>query len=131
MGIRVHFLLSGLIDQYLIVIRMAHTEEQVQINVIPPDKAKIRKLWTVAGILLFVTIIEFIIAFTLDAGVSKTTIFILLTIVKAAYIVGEFMHLKYEVKVLFWSIMIPLVFIIWMLVAFIYEGFAIAEALGN
>jgi|SRR5690606_24923331 cytochrome c oxidase subunit 4 len=110
---------------------MAHTEEQVQINVIPPDKAKIRKLWTVAGILLFVTIIEFIIAFTLDAGVSKTTIFILLTIVKAAYIVGEFMHLKYEVKVLFWSIMIPLVFIIWMLVAFIYEGFAIAEALGN
>lgn len=110
---------------------MAHTEEEVQINVIPPDKAKIRRLWTVAGILLFVTIIEFIIAFTMDAGVSKTTIFILLTIVKAAYIVGEFMHLKYEVKVLFWSIMVPLVFIIWMLVAFIYEGFAIAGALGN
>jgi cytochrome c oxidase subunit IV len=110
---------------------MAHTEEQVHVNVIPPDKAKIKKLWTVAGILLFVTIIEFIIAFTMDAGVSKTTIFILLTIVKAAYIVGEFMHLKYEVKVLFWSIMIPLIFIIWMLVAFIYEGFAIAGALGN
>ncbi len=110
---------------------MAHTEEEVQINVIPPDKAKIKKLWTVAGILLFVTIIEFVIAFTMDAGVSKTTIFILLTIVKAAYIVGEFMHLKYEVKVLFWSIMVPLVFIIWMLVAFIYEGFAIAGALGN
>jgi cytochrome c oxidase subunit IV len=33
--------------------------------------------------------------------------------------------LRYEVKVLLWSILIPLVFIIWMLVAFLYEGFAI------
>jgi cytochrome c oxidase subunit IV len=104
---------------------MDHSEETVKVNVLPPDKAKIKKLWTVAGILLAVTIVEFIIAFTMDHGVGKTTIFILLTIVKAAYIVGEFMHLRYEVKVLLWSILIPLVFIIWMLVAFLYEGFAI------
>jgi cytochrome c oxidase subunit IV len=103
---------------------MDHSEE-VKVNVLPPDKAKIKKLWTVAGILLAVTIVEFIIAFTMHHGPSKTTIFILLTIVKAAYIVGEFMHLRYEVKVLLWSILIPLVFIIWMLVAFLYEGFAI------
>ena len=108
---------------------MAHSEETVQINVLPPNKEKIRKLWTVAGILLLVTVIEFIIAFTIDAGTLKTTTFILLTIVKAAYSVGEFMHLRYEVKVLFWSIMIPLVFIVWMLVAFLYEGFSIAGAL--
>ena len=108
---------------------MAHSEETVQINVLPPNKEKIRKLWTVAGILLLVTVIEFIIAFTIDAGTLKTTTFILLTIVKAAYIVGEFMHLRYEVKVLFWSIMIPLVFIVWMLVAFLYEGFSFAGAL--
>jgi cytochrome c oxidase subunit IV len=106
---------------------MAHSEETVQVKVLPPDKAKIRKLWTVAGILLLVTIVEFIIAFTVDAGVLKTTTFILLTIVKAAYIVGEFMHLRYEVKVLFWSILIPTVFIIWMLVAFIYEGMSIGS----
>jgi cytochrome c oxidase subunit IV len=104
---------------------MAHSEETIHVNVLPRDKAKIKKLWTVAGILLAVTIFEFVIAFTMDAGVSKTTIFILLTIVKAAYIVGEFMHLRYEVKLLFWSILIPIVFIIWMLVAFIYEGFSI------
>lgn len=104
---------------------MAHSEETVHVKVLPPNKEKIKKLWTVAGILLAVTLVEFIIAFTMDAGVSKTTIFILLTIVKAAYIVGEFMHLRYEVKVLFWSILIPMVFIIWMLVAFVYEGFSI------
>jgi len=101
---------------------MASHSEDVVVNVIPPDKAKIAKLWKTAGILLAITIVEFIIAFLFDAGAAKTTVFILLTIVKAAYIVGEFMHLRYEAKVLLWSILIPLVFVVWMLVAFLYEG---------
>ena len=66
--------------------------------------------------------IEFAFAFTLDHGPLKTSIFVLLTIVKAGYIVGEFMHLRHEVKVLFWSVLIPMIFIVWMLVAFVYEG---------
>src|SRR5690606_20801389 len=105
--------------------------ETSTVKVLPPDKAKIKKLWTVAGILLVVTIIEFIIAFTVDAGVFKTTTFILLTIVKAAYIVGEFMHLRYETKVLYWSILVPLIFIIWLLVALVYEGFSIFDGRFN
>ena len=105
---------------------MAHAQEP-QVTVIPPDKEKIKKLWTVAGILLFVTIIEFIIAFTMGHGTLKTAIFVGLTIVKAAYIVGEFMHLRYEVKVLLWSILIPIIFVVWMLVAFVYEGMKFSE----
>jgi hypothetical protein len=35
------------------------------------------------------------------------------------------MHLRHEAKVLIWSILIPMVFVIWMLVAFVYEGMAI------
>ncbi len=101
---------------------MAHHSHEPQVTVLPPDKAKIKKLWTVAGILGAVTAVEFIIAFTMPAGVAKTTLFVILTIVKAGYIVGEFMHLRYEVKVLFWAIMVPILFIIWMLVAFVYEG---------
>lgn len=104
---------------------MAHSEENVQVTVLPPDKAKIKKLWTVAGILAIVTAVEFVIAFGMDHGPLKTSIFIGLTIVKAGYIVGEFMHLRYEVKVLFWSVLIPMIFVIWMLVAFVYEGIAI------
>lgn len=107
---------------------MDQHEEHSHVTVLPPDKAKIKKLWTVAGILGLITAIEFIIAFTLHSGHMKTTIFVLLTIVKAAYIVGEFMHLRYEVKVLIWSILIPMVFVAWMLVAFIYEGMAISVA---
>lgn len=104
---------------------MAHSEENVQVTVLPPDRAKIKKLWTVAGILGIVTAVEFVIAFAMDHGPLKTSIFIGLTIVKAGYIVGEFMHLRYEVKVLFWSVLIPMIFVIWMLVAFVYEGIAI------
>lgn len=105
---------------------MAHAEEHAQVTVIPPNKEKIKKLWTVAGILGAVTALEFLIAFTMHHGPLKTSIFIGLTIVKAAYIVGEFMHLRYEVKVLFWSILIPMIFVVWMLVAFVYEGIAIS-----
>jgi cytochrome c oxidase subunit IV len=107
---------------------MAHSEEHARtVTVIPPDKEKIKKLWTVAGILLAITIVEFAIAFLVphEYEASRVTVFVLLTIVKAAYIVGEFMHLRHEAKVLIWSILIPLVFIIWMLVAFVYEGMAI------
>lgn len=108
---------------------MAHAEETVQINVLPPDKAKIKKLWMTALILLVITIIEFAIAFGVAHEWKEVRVwtFILLTIVKAGFIVGEFMHLRYEAKVLFWSILIPLVFIVWMLVVFIYEGGAIFD----
>ncbi len=105
-----------------------HTEETSHVQVIPADKDKIKKIWVTAGILAAVTAVEFIFAFTMAAGTLRTSIFVGLTIVKAAYIVGEFMHLKYEVKVLIWSILIPMIFVAWMLVAFLYEGGAIFDA---
>ncbi len=105
---------------------MAHEEETSHVTVLPPNKQKIKKLLEVAAILGFITAVEFAVAFTMARGHLKTSIFVVLTIFKAGYIVGEFMHLRYEVKVLFWSILIPLTFIGWMLVAFVYEGLAIA-----
>ena len=105
---------------------MAHAEHESHVTVLPPNKEKIKHLWKVAGILGLITGFEFFIAFAMSHGPLKTSIFVAMTIVKAAYIVGEFMHLRYEVKVLFWSILIPLIFIVWMLVAFIYEGIAIS-----
>ena len=106
---------------------MAHAEE-IEIPVIPADKEKIKKLWMTALILLIITIIEFAVAFGIphEYKDARVWIFIGMTIIKAGYIVGEFMHLRYESKVLLWSILIPTVFIIWMLTAFIYEGMAIS-----
>lgn len=109
---------------------MAHSHsEESTITVLPPDKERIKKLWTVAGILGVITIIEFGIAFGVPHEMKDLRVwtFIVMTIIKAAYIVGEFMHLRHETKVLMWSILIPIVFIVWMLVAFVYEGMAIGE----
>ena len=103
------------------------TEHTPEVIVQPVDKAKVRKLVRVAVILFIVTAIEFFFAFTMDAGPLRTSIFIALTIVKAFYIVSEFMHLKYEVKVLIWSILIPMIFVVWLIIALIYEGGAVYE----
>lgn len=98
-----------------------------QVTVKPVDKEKVRKIWMVALILAVVTGIEFLLAFTMDAGTLRTAIFIGLTIVKAFYIVAEFMHLRHEVKVLIWSILLPLVFVVWLIIALLVEGNAIYE----
>ena len=101
------------------------TEQTQEIVVQPVDKSKVRRILKVAFILFVVTAIEFLIAFTLEAGPFKTALFIGLTIVKAFYIVSEFMHLKHEVKVLIWSIIIPMIFVVWLIIALIYEGGAV------
>lgn len=108
---------------------MAHHGEETTVTVLPPDKERIKKLWQVAGILGIITLIEFAVAFLVPHELKDVRVwtFILMTIVKAAYIVGEFMHLRHETKVLMWSILVPIVFIVWMLVAFVYEGMAIGE----
>jgi cytochrome c oxidase subunit 4 len=106
-----------------------HHEEHRPVTVIPPDKEKIKKLWTVAGILGLITAIEFAVAFLVPHQFENTRVwlFIGMTIVKAAYIVGEFMHLRHEAKVLIWAILIPMIFVVWLLVALVYEGMAISD----
>ncbi|HEV7346736.1 cytochrome C oxidase subunit IV family protein [Telluribacter sp.] len=92
------------------------------------DGSEQRKtIWKTFFILSAITALEFVIAFTLDAGTLKVAIFIGMTIVKAFYIVGEFMHLKHETKSLIWSILIPCIFVVWLLVALILEGGAIFD----
>jgi cytochrome c oxidase subunit 4 len=104
-----------------------HEGTQQTVNVLPPDREKIKKLWTVAGILAFVTGIEFAVAFLVPHEYPNTRIwiFIGLTIVKAAYIVAEFMHLRHETKILMWSILLPMIFVVWLLIALVYEGMTI------
>lgn len=46
---------------------MSHSQEP-QVTVLPPDKEKIKKLWTVAGILGALTAVEFLVAFTMAHG---------------------------------------------------------------
>ncbi len=100
----------------------AHHDSAPSLHVHPKDPAKIRKIWFTAGILAFVTAIEFGVAAMALPKIWAITIFVVLTFVKTFYIVGEFMHLKYEVKVLIWSIVLPVMFIIWLITALLMEG---------
>ena len=88
----------------------------------PKSVAQRKQIWKVFWILLGLTAAEFVIAFTMPANTLRVSIFIGMTLIKAFYIVAEFMHLKHEVKVLIWSIVLPTVFLFWMLLAFFIEG---------
>ncbi len=86
-----------------------------------------KKIWTVFWYLLGITTVEFIIALLLvpkgvfTQGIANV-VYIILTIVKAFYIVAFFMHLKFEKISLALCIIVPLVFIIAFIVAMLGEG---------
>jgi cytochrome c oxidase subunit 4 len=88
------------------------------------------KIWKVFGILLFITIIEFIIAlwvkphgyFGDHAKLIGNSLYIILTLLKAFYIVAYFMHLKYEKLGLQLALTVSFIFIIYFIVLLFIEG---------
>jgi caa(3)-type oxidase subunit IV len=86
-----------------------------------------KKIWQVFFYLLGITAIEFFIALYMipkgmmghDMGVF---IYIVLTLVKAFYIVAYFMHLKFEKFALKTGITVSLIFIIYFIVLMLIEG---------
>ncbi|WP_432712027.1 cytochrome C oxidase subunit IV family protein [Pedobacter sp.] len=86
-----------------------------------------KKIWQVFGILLLITVIEFIIAlWVLPHGYMSHAvgnfIYIALTLLKAFYIVAYFMHLKYEKLGLQLSLSVTFIFIIYFIVLMLIEG---------
>ena len=45
-----------------------------------------------------------------------------LSLTKAVYIIFEFMHMKYEVPGLVKSVLLPVLLLVWGVIAFLYEG---------
>ena len=98
-----------------------NTEEN-KVIVQPVDPAKVRHLVKIAVYLFLVTVVEFIVAFTIGAGGFRTSLFVIMTIVKAFYIIYEFMHLGHEVKSLRRSIIMPMILVVWLIIALLMEG---------
>lgn len=97
-------------------------ENKSTLEVQPRNEDKVKKIWKTAGILLAITVVEFIMAFTMDRGLILYFLFIALTIWKAKYIMMEFMHLGEEAKPLFYAIIVPLIFLVWLVIALMKEG---------
>ena len=100
-----------------------------------------KRIWTVFGLLSIITIVEVILGIAKPAALHETHlaqmnllnwIFIILTIVKAYYIMWAFMHLEGEKSSLRWSIVAPLVFlIIYLVFILLIEGNYVFEVFTN
>lgn len=101
---------------------MAQHVEVQNNQVVDIPKPNTGWIWKTFFVLVGITALEFVFVFFMNPGTLRNTIFIILTIFKAFFIVGEFMHLKHETKGLIWTIMIPTALLVWLLVALITEG---------
>lgn len=81
-----------------------------------------KRIWLVFVILFLITAVEFVIAFAMERGIGRNSVFIGMTLVKAFYIVAEFMHLKHEVKRMVYIILLPMLFVVWLIIALLVEG---------
>lgn len=89
------------------------------------SKKQVGRIWKVTGILTVVTIAEVMLGMYSHGHVAKwlvNTMFLLLTVFKAGYIVSVFMHLGDEVRSFLIAVMIPLTLFIWFIIAFLADG---------
>jgi cytochrome c oxidase subunit IV len=86
------------------------------------NPANKKVIWRTFWILLVITIFEVGIAFTSLSKELLMVIFIVLTIVKAYFIVGFFMHLKHERSTFGYTIILPFLLIIYLIAMCIAEG---------
>jgi cytochrome c oxidase subunit 4 len=84
------------------------------------------RIWKVFFILLVITCIEFFVALVIAPKHPGATwvnpIYIVLTLVKAFYIVAFFMHLKFEKTGLVMAIIVPILFIIGLILVLTNES---------
>jgi len=104
-----------------------HVEDENRVIAPPQTKG----IWRVFIILCVITAVEFAFAFIMEASSLRNWIFIILTLVKAFFIVGEFMHLKHETKSLIWTILVPTILLVWLVTALVTEGTYIGDVVFN
>ncbi|MVZ61655.1 cytochrome C oxidase subunit IV family protein [Sphingobacterium humi] len=88
-----------------------------------------KRIWSVFFVLLALTALEFLIALgfvhhwgILQKGTLVNVIYIILTLVKAFYIVAFFMHLKFEKSSFIVCCSVVFLFIIYFIILLLVEG---------
>lgn len=86
------------------------------------------KIWKVFFYLLALTALEFFIALALvhaghiQKGLAVNIVYIVLTLLKAYYIIAYFMHLKFETFGFILSVSIVFLLIVYMIILMLTEG---------
>ncbi len=100
-------------------------------------RSQVRAVWKATLWLSIITIFEVGLALVYlwvlypEGGGPKlllNALFAGASLLKAYFIVAEFMHVKYETRALALTILGPLFFLIWFIIAFLWEG---KEWMGN
>lgn len=87
-------------------------------------------VWKTTIILSVVTIVEVIFAIYYERSLIPNgaplwllrLFLIVMSLLKAGYIMAVFMHVKHETKSFIYTILIPFTLLIWMIIAFLYDG---------
>ncbi len=87
-----------------------------------PEAGAKKDIWKTFWILLGLTLVDLVLYFYIPSGITKNIVFILLGVIKAYFIVGTFMHMKHERKALMYMIIVPVVCIMALILASMYEG---------
>ena len=111
---------------------MSHAHEHV---------SNTKRIWFVFGLLSVITIVEVMFGLYKPAALYFNSIlhlnllnwlFIILTLVKAYYIVWAFMHMEGEKASLRWSVVAPLIFLVlYLILIILIEGNYIFEVYKN
>lgn len=89
------------------------------------SKHQIKRIMKILVLLSIVTVVEVGLGLLFSYSWPRpllNTIFLVLTLVKAGYIVAVFMHLGDEIKSFIWLVLVPLVLFIWFIIAFLADG---------
>ena len=95
-------------------------------------KNEVKGVWRVTLWLSIITVLEvgFALLYIYNIGgfedmfprIALNITFIVASLLKAFYIIAEFMHLKHENRALIISMGIPLIFLVWAIIAFMHEA---------
>jgi cytochrome c oxidase subunit IV len=108
---------------------MEHSVQEVTFHHEAGGSEFVKKIIKTTIILSVITIIELgmgltMYAFPMAAGLKLFLkgVIVILSLLKAFYIVGVFMHLGDEIKNLIMTIVVPLMLFIWFIAAFLWDG---------
>jgi cytochrome c oxidase subunit 4 len=95
-------------------------------------KSQVSAVWRATLYLAIITVVEVAIALTFGGKWPKlllNSLFVIMSIWKAYFIIGEFMHIKYEKRAFALSLGLPLSFLVWAIIAFVWDGSKWLEAI--
>ena len=109
---------------------MEHHSDSTEVTFHHEPAQGTKRIWKTFWILLIITVIELALGFAMYLFEDLPTFIILflkgviviLSLAKAFYIVGVFMHLGDEIRNMIMTIVVPLMLFVWFIGAFLWDG---------